>query len=120
MNDQLELVVEVYDEWGNFEDQWAYDVSRASIEEWESADQQDNEQGRSLVRFLLLTKLGDYSPITLQLLQNNVCMGDFLTYGVPEDIVREVPRLHIVNMAVDKIYGILSELVIRENIRMVH
>lgn len=118
--EQLQLVIEVYDNYGNFEGEWAYDVSRSSIEQWEEADLRDFEQGKSLVRYLLISRLKDHSPITWKLLTNNTNIGDFLTFGVPDDIIAEIPRLSVVNTAVDRMYDCLSKLVIDEDIRIAH
>jgi hypothetical protein len=118
--DELHLVIEVYDDQGNFEGEWAYEVSRESIEDWERADQCNSREGKTLVRYLLLSRLAEYSPITWQLLKNNVCVGEFAAAGVPSNIVKEIPRLNTVNIAVDRMYECLSELVISENIRIVH
>ena len=118
--DELQLVIEVYDDRGNFEGEWAYEVSRESIEDWEEADQHSSQEGRTLVRYLLLSRLAEYSPITWQLLKNNVCVGEFVAAGVPSSIVKEIPRLNIVNIAVNRMYDCLSELVISEKIRIVH
>ena len=118
--DQLQLVVEVFDEDGNFEGEWAYDVSRISLEQWEEADLQDFKQGKSLVRYLLLSKLQDHCSLTWKLLTNNTCLGEFLHEGVSEELETEIPRLSIVNTAVDHMYACLSKLVLDENIRIAH
>ena len=118
--EHLELVVEVFDHEGNFDGEWTYEVSRNSIEQWEKADTDDLEQGKSLVRYLLLSKLKEHSYITWELLANNTCIGEFLTEGVPSDTVLEIPRLSVVNIAVDKMYDCLCKIVIDEHIRTVH
>lgn len=118
--ENVELVIEVYDDFGNFEGEWCYEVSRDAIEQWETADQVDAVQGLSMVRFLLLSRLAEHSPITWELLKNNVCMGEFVIQGIPKSIEREIPRLKIVNIAVDRMYNCLSNLVIDECIRTVH
>ena len=118
--EQLQLVVEVFDDLGNFQGEWAYDLSRSSIERWEEADLDDFEQGKSLVRYLLLSKLQQHSFITWQLLTNNTCLGEFISEGVPDEIVTEIPRLSVVNTAVDRMYECLSQLVLEEEIRIAH
>jgi len=118
--EQLELVVEVYDHVGNYEGQWSYEVSRDSIKQWEQADTEDFKQGKSLVRYLLLSRLKEHSYITWELLSKNTCLGEFLTDGVPTDLVLEIPRLSIVNAAVDRMYDCLCRLVVDEHIRMIH
>ena len=117
---ELQLVIEVYDDYGNFEGEWTYEVSRESIEEWEEVDSQDTLSGKTLVRYLLLSRLEEYSPITSRLLKNNVCKAEFIVAGVPDSIISEIPRLRLVNIAVDRMYDCLSDIVIRENIRIVH
>jgi len=118
--EQLQLVVEVYDQVGNYEGEWTYDVSRSSLEQWEEADMLDFEQGKCLVRYLLLSRLKEHSFITWQLLTNNTCLGEFLSDGVPSSIVAEIPRLSVVNAAVDRMYECLSKLVVDEDIRIAH
>lgn len=116
----MQLVVEVYDTSGNFEGEWDYDVSRDSLERWEEADSRDFREGKSLVRYLLISRLHDHCPLTWLLLTNNVNIGEFIDQGVPQDLIAEIPRLNVVNTAVDKMYSCLSNLVIEEEIRMVH
>ena len=118
--EEIQLVVEVYDDFGNFEGEWAYEVSRESLEEWESIDCADSGAGKTMVRLLLISRLREHSQITWELLKNNVCRAEFTVAGVPEAIIREIPRLRTVNIAVDRMYSCLSELVITENIRIVH
>lgn len=118
--EQLQLVVEVYYPEGNFAGEWVYDVSRNSLEQWEVADMLDFEQGKCLVRYLLLSRLKEHSFITWQLLDNNTCLGEFLSDGVPSSLVAEIPRLSVVNAAVDRMYDCLSKLVVDEEIRIVH
>ena len=118
--DRVQLVIEVYDDLGNFEGEWGYEISRESIIDWEHADLLDIEDGKSLVRFLLLSRLKEHSPLTWRLLSNNASIGDFLNEGVSEDLVTEIPRLSIVNIAVDRMYACLSKLVLDEDIRITH
>ena len=118
--EQVQLIVEMYDELGNFEGEWDYEVSRDSIENWEKVDWANIEDGMSLVRFLLLSRLKEHSPLTWKLLSNNTSMGEFLTEGVPKYLVEEIPRLSIVNIAVERMYACLSKLVIEEQIRIEH
>lgn len=118
--EQLELVVEVFDHEGNFDGEWTYAVTRNSIEQWEAVDTLDYDHGKSLVRYLLLSKLKEHSYITWELLSNNTCLGEFLTEGVPGSIVLEIPRLSVVNTAVDRMYDCLCRIVIDEQIRVVH
>lgn len=118
--DELQLIVEVFDHEGNFEGEWAYEVSRSSITQWEEIDIQDFEQGKTLVRYLLLSKLKEHSPITWELLANNTCLSEFLYEGVPSNIVAEIPRLSVVNAAVDRMYDCLSRVVLEEDIRVAH
>ena len=118
--EEIQLVVEVYDDFGNFEGEWAYEVSREALEEWERVDCGDSLAGKTMVRLLLISRLRQHSLLTWELLKNNVCRADFIVGGVPEDIINEIPRLRLVNIAVDKMYSCLSELVITENIRIVH
>ena len=116
----MQLVVEVYDNSGNFEGEWDYEVTRDSLERWEEADSQDFNEGKSLVRYLLISRLREHCSLTWRLLTNNVCLGEFIEGGVPQDLIAEIPRLNIINTAVDKMYSCLSQLVIDEEIRMVH
>lgn len=118
--DMLTLVVEVYDHTGSHEGNWEYEVSRNSIINWESIDHISEEDGKSLVRYLLITRLEEYSPITWKLLSNNSCMGEFLSEGVPDYLVNEIPRLGLINRAVEKMYNCLSAVVVNEEIRIVH
>jgi|18_taG_2_1085343.scaffolds.fasta_scaffold22671_3 hypothetical protein len=116
----LQLVVEVFDHQGNFQGEWAYDISRHSIEQWEGVDMDDFDQGKSLVRYLLLSRLKQHSFITWKLLTDNTCLGDFLSDGVADELVSEIPRLCVINAAVDKMYDCLSRLVLDEEIRIAH
>jgi len=118
--DRLQLIVEVFDDLGNFEGEWPYEVTRSSITEWEEIDALDFEQGKTLVRYLLLSKLKEHSPLTWTLLTNNTCLNEFLYEGVPSNIVSEIPRLSVVNAAVERMYDCLSRLVLEENIRIAH
>ena len=115
-----QLVVEIYDDFGNFEGEWTYEVSDEFLEEWEDLDSQDSLLGKTLVRELLALRIEENSPVTSRLLKNNVCRTEFLVWGVPFSIISEIPRLRIVNVAVEKMYNCLSDLVIKENIRIVH
>ena len=118
--EELQLVVEIFDLQGNYVGEWAYDVSRSSIQQWEEADRLDFEHGKCLVRYLILTRLKEHSFITWQLLTNNTCLGEFLSNGVPNSIVEEIPRLSILNTAVDRMYDCLCRLVVAEDIRIAH
>ena len=118
--ESMSLVVEVFDNAGNFEGEWDYEVSRESLAQWEEADTEDPQEGLSLVRYLLISRLREHSPITWQLLTNNTCITEFVDNGVSQDLVAEIPRLHIVNIAVQRMYECLSDLVFSENIRIYH
>lgn len=118
--DKLQLIVEIFDEDGNYEGEWTYDVSRGSIIQWEEVDMQDGAQGKTLVRCLLLTKLKEHSPSIWDLLTNNSSVVEFLAEGVPSGLVAEIPRLSIINTAVDRIYECLSKLVLQQQIRIAH
>lgn len=116
----LEIIIEVYDDSGRFEGEWDYTISRESLEEWEAIDIANFDEGRRLVRYLLLTKLREHSPLCWSLLINNTDMTEFLDSGVPSDIVAEIPRLSTLNIAADRVYDCLSSLVLEEDIRMAH
>lgn len=123
MAEELEghtLIVEVYDNQGNFEGEWEYDISNDSLTNWEEVDMRDAEQGLALVRYLLLTNLKSNCFVTWDLLTRNTSLTEFITQGVPSSIVAEVPRLSIVNAAVDRMYDCLCDLVLKEEIRIGH
>lgn len=116
----LEIIIEVYDDDGRFEGEWDYTLSRESLENWEAIDIANFNEGKRLVRFLLLTKLREHSPLCWALLINNTDMTEFLESGVPSNLVAEIPRLSTLNIAADRVYECLSSLVLEENIRMAH
>lgn len=116
----MHLVVEVYDTSGNFEGEWDYEVTKEALERWEKADSTDLNEGKSLVRYLLLSRLKEHCSLSWRLLSNNLCLGEFIEGGIPNDLLVEIPRLFVINSAVDKMYECLSRLVLDESIRVVH
>ena len=114
------LVVEVYDTSGNYAGEWDYEVTREALNRWEIADSTDNNEGKSLVRYLLLSRLKEHCSLSWRLLANNLCLREFIDSGIPDELLIEIPRLFVINSAVDKMYECLSSLVLEESIRVVH
>lgn len=117
--EELELVVELCDNHLHFEE-WRYSVRPKDLIKWDIIDTEDPDEGLKMVRVLLLMGLSDNSPLTWELLHKNVVLMQFLEWGVPEYIEKEIPRLSLINRAIDKMYNCLVNLAVDQNIRKVH
>lgn len=114
----VELLVVVEDDEGLHE--CAYTLSYKALERWESMDLTDSETGLMLVRTLVLLKLREHNDSLHQLLIRNCYPAEFINEGVDSYLCRDVPRLNLVNIMIEKVYDTLSDAVIELGFRTVH